>query len=198
MSSWFYRFRLREGDNRKQAEALDATRRRDFGTARRIADELMAAGDPYGRILLARLYMDGSGVEQNLDLALKLLQEAEALGSVEASYQQTGIFARKNDQEAYFKSLRKAARAGCLPAKVGLGRCYLWGAGTPQDVPYGEKILMEAAAQGSVKARHILAYFRLRHSKGYFEFAGRLGQTILYGYWSRLIKWYDPSSRKLG
>lgn len=182
----------------KRDAAIGAVRQRDFATAVRLARDLTDSGDVYGRIVLARLYMDGSGVPQNLAEAERLLNESESLGSAIASYQKAGLFSLRNDPERMFDALKTAASAGILPAQCALGRCYLWGIGTAPNIPLAESLLIEAAKQGNVRARHVLAYYRAQHPRGVIDFFRQILAMIGFGWYCRFVLRVDANGERLG
>jgi TPR repeat protein len=181
----------------RQAALSAVLRRRDYSRAACLARELAATGDTYGRIVLARLYAEGHGVKQNLAEAERLLDEAQRLGSREAAYQKAVIFSERSDLAGVFTALIVATKAGSLEARTALGRCYLFGVGTPANVALGESLLSEAIARGSVSAKYDLAHYRLLHAAGFADVCIQSARMLFYGLYRRYLRRYRPNSDKL-
>ena len=181
----------------RQATLSKVLARKDYPTAARLARELAATGDVYGRIVLGRLYAEGLGVEKNLIEAERLLDEAQRLGSREAAYQKAAIFSERSDLAGEFTALSVAANAGSLAARTALGRCYLFGVGTSANVSLGESLLSEASARGSVSAKYYLAHYRLLHTAGFADYFVQSARMLFNGLYRRYLRRYRPNSQKL-
>jgi TPR repeat protein len=157
----------------------------------------MDEGNVYGRILFARMLMEGLGVQRDTARAERLLNEAEQLGSAETAYQKAGLYVLSGDSRRYLEAVQKAAHTGSLPATTRLGRAYLLGLDTEFKPSVGEALLVDAARRGSIRAKHVLAYYRAQHPRGFLDSLRQIGQMIGYGWYCRYLAWKDPTSDRL-
>lgn len=180
-----------------QDKAYRAYLRRECKFALRLATELADSGNTYGRVLLARMYVDGECVPRDLLKAEALLDQAKQLGSADAAYQKAAIYHLRDNSAGYFESVCAAARAGSVAAKTALGRCYLFGIGTSADEERGVAILIDAARKKSLPARFALAHYELLRAKSFVRILGH-GLTMIA---LNIYKWYlirfRPYSPKL-
>lgn len=119
---------------------------------------------PAASHILGLMYLQGNGVAENLQLALKWLKIA-AEGGVTAAQLQLGQFYRsgpnsiQDDNEA-LKWISKAATAGNMDAQFKLAEMYQFGYGVPTDGAERKKWLQRAADQGHEQAVKLLGQLR--------------------------------------
>ena len=111
-------------------------------------------GNPNGMETLFRMYRDGSGVEQDLNEAIAWLERASditqeqcapvAVSELGECYEYGLYGIGKDEEKAFMYYSHPVAQRTCL-GKYNLGRCYLRGIGTAQNIPQGLKYLTEAA-----------------------------------------------------
>ncbi len=99
--------------------------------------------DPDATYELARRYLKGEGVIQDISKALSLLDSAVDLGSTEAlndmaSFYQVGNFGYKKNMNKAFGLFKQAAERGDSLAQYNTATCYFNGYGT--DIDYKESL----------------------------------------------------------
>ncbi|MBP7948406.1 MAG: sel1 repeat family protein [Verrucomicrobiales bacterium] len=108
-----------------------------------LIEEAATAGYGKARITMAQIYMEGTGVEKNLEQASRWLQRAEASDPEEAHYLLGLVSEASNDQPGAVANLTKAAEKNYLPAILQLGAKFMNAQATSA----------EAAAAGREEAR---------------------------------------------
>ena len=110
------------------------------------------AGNDEAQYALATFYKEGTGVEKNMEIAVRLLQAASLADNVDAEveyaialYNGTGT---PRNQPAAVALLRKAAKQGSAIAQNRLARVLVSGQGAPMDKVEGFKWHLVAKTQG--------------------------------------------------
>lgn len=123
------------------------------------AQKIMAraeSGDEAAQFLLGNLYMDGSGVKQDIMMTAHWWQKAAEQGHVVAQYNMGSLYAQgeldKPDLKRALLWWNKAAEQGLAEAQFRLGVCYATGKGTDKDPEKMKYWWTKAAEQGNKKA----------------------------------------------
>ncbi len=145
--------------------------------------DLAEQGDRKAQFMLARMYFEGLGVEQNYEEAFKWFEMAalhiEAQFNLAVMYLE-GIGVKKNYEEA-FKWFEMAALQGDRKAQFELGYMYFEGLGVEQNYEEAFKWFEMAALQGDRKAQFELGYM-------YFE-----GLGVEQNY-EEAFKWFEMAA----
>lgn len=154
--------RLEGVDIRKAVDAMAAG---DFVTARAIAHDLAASGDPDAHYMLGHLYANGQSVVRDMTRAVTHYVKAASTGQPNAQFA-LGELAYTGDgavqdwaRAAGWYNL--AASKGHLLAKVRLGYMYAEGQSVPQDASRAALLFEEAAKAGEMAAQYHLALLYL-------------------------------------
>ena len=83
--------------------------------------------------LLANLYLNGDGVEKNVDIAINLLTRVIELGDDKSIDSLATIYYKNKDYESALKYFQKGADNSDLDCLYHLALCYAKGLGTKQD-----------------------------------------------------------------
>jgi TPR repeat protein len=100
--------------------------------ARRLAEESVRLGSPFGQYALAWIYEEGRAIQKDED-------KAKELGALA------------------FSGLKERAELGDADAQNLVGRCYLVGRGVEADPLKAADWFRKAAAQGHVEAKHVVS-----------------------------------------
>lgn len=115
------------------------------------------SGDVSAQFELSRRYLNGDGLEQNDDEALRWLRMAAEGGLPRAQAGLGWMYAAgrgvKKDETLSFSWYERAAVAGFPVAQWMLGRCYERGIGVAKDRQLAKEWYEKAAAQGNEKAK---------------------------------------------
>jgi len=149
----------------KGMEALQAG---DYKTALAELNEDAGKGDLDAMFMLSRLYAEGKGVEQDLNVAFQWMEKAAAGGNARAEgtlamYYSEGIGTPRDDA----KSIEFAARAadkGDPISQFILGMRYDTGTGVPRDPAKAEVWWSKAAERGMLRAQVMLANMLVQKS----------------------------------
>lgn len=113
-------------------------------------------GDASSQLLLAKRYLQGDGVQQNQNEAVRWMEKAARQGQPEAQYlygqallQGRGVV---QDYRSAFRWIEEPARRGNVQAQVTLADMYRFGSGIPTDLPRAYLWYNLAAAQGDEQA----------------------------------------------
>jgi len=151
--------------------AKQMVRAKQFGEARAAFEALCKENSVEGAdaaYCLAIIYYTGSGVEKNLDEAIKYFISAHERGHLMASYQLAGIFEKTGELENAYKVYQWAAPH--LPAAA--HRAYLLlraHSELDSDPSAKEKYLAMAADHGHVLARRKMALRVLLGREGWLK-----------------------------
>lgn len=120
-----------------------------------------AKGETSSMVHLAVMYIRGLGVQKNLVLANKLLQNAAQMGSCVAYYQRGVLYRDGAGVPRSYRMaatlFRRAADMGYPPAQAALGMCYATGVGVEKDLAQARKWLGKAAPADKYAARRLAA-----------------------------------------
>ena len=115
------------------------------------------SGDVSAQFELSRRYLNGDGLEQNDDEALRWLRMAAEGGLPRAQAGLGWMYAAgrgvKKDETLSFSWYERSAVAGFPVAQWMLGRCYENGIGVAKDRELARQWYEKAAAQGNEKAK---------------------------------------------
>ena len=133
----------------------------NFSEAFKLFLEAAQKGDKQSQYYVARLYIDGKGVNKDLKSAREWYTQAAQQGDSSAQNNLAvmltkGEGGKKNLKEAV-QWLIKAAEQGVPVAQNNLGNKYRYGSGTKKDIPQARKWFLIAAGQGNEDARKSLA-----------------------------------------
>ena len=165
----------------------------DLETAFNFFKNGASKGSLKAKYYLGRMYFYGEGVEQNYNVAIKLIWEAaeelpEAQSFLSAQYfSGTGV---EQDFEMSFGLAKEAVSRGYNDAKYILGILYISGNGVKRDTGKGRDLLEEAAKYGgpeiSAQAKHALGliYYKgqgaiknIEKAKNFFKEACDAGES---------------------
>ena len=111
---------------------------------------------------LGRLYLDGKGVEKDIETAISMLKQAAEAGSARGQttlgwcyYNGEGVV---QDYGKAVELYKKAAEQGYAMAQNNLGCCYQNGKGVAQDYGKAVELYKKAAKQGLLFAKGNLGY----------------------------------------
>ncbi len=138
-------------------EGWTAYRAGDYKAAYRIWLPLAKAGSDVAQNNLGMMYLNGRGVERNVDEAAHWFRTAVLAGNAQAQtslgvmhIQGLGV---GQDYAAAFELFYVAARSGYAPAQFNMGRMYAEGLGVSQNYEKALKWFQQAAGQGHQGAR---------------------------------------------
>ncbi len=131
---------------------LDAYKRGEFAEALEVWVQLAEAGDPESQFRVARLYVEGKGVDRDDEAAVKWYRRAATQGHAQAQGSlgfmlHTGRGVERDLTEA-IEWYTKAAGAGRAPAQFNLGVIHLEGTGVAADPGEAARWFKLAAGQG--------------------------------------------------
>jgi len=134
----------------------DAYKRGDYEAARQVWLPLAEKGDAEAQFRLARLYVEGKGVDPDDAIALGWYRRAAAQEHARAQASlgfmlHTGRGGERNLPEA-IEWYRKAAEQGRSSAQRNLGQIYLEGQGVPVDAAESARWFSRAADRGNASA----------------------------------------------
>ena len=135
---------------------------RDYGKARRLAEEGAAADDPFALQMLSSFYQLGQGVEKDMERAYFFEQRAADRGWIKAQVDVAKRYLRgegvdKDPHEAE-RYLDLAAQGGDVGAQTLLGSLYASGSyGVPTNTQKAVSWLEQAANSNSADAQYLLA-----------------------------------------
>lgn len=175
------------------------------------------AGDPKAQTDLAWAYIQGEGVAQSYEEAVKWYRKAADQGDANAQYN-LGVCYDRGDgvvqsHEEAVKWYRKAAEQGDAKAQFNLGFAYGKGDGVVQNYEEAVKWYRKAADQGDVAAQNNLGvcyergsgvvqsyeeavkWYRKAAEQGYARAQCNLGVCYFYGSgvsesYDKAMKWY--------
>jgi len=138
--------------------------------------QLVEQDNQEAMIYLARVYLEGKGIEKSFSKAQKLLQKASDLGNNKASYYLGKFYLSKktpyfNLAKAY-NSFVKAANNNYPPALNMVGEFLVNGIAVKKDYKLAVKLFEKAAKQDFINAQCNLA-FMYASGKGVFPNFGR-------------------------
>ena len=102
-------------------------------------------------------YLEGSGVEQNVEKGIDWLKQGAYQGNANAaenlaSIYQSGNYGIKRNQELCLTYWKLGAENGSDECQYNYGMCLKKGKGVPKDKEAGIKWISEAASKGHLKA----------------------------------------------
>lgn len=101
----------------------------------------LGSDNPEAYYFLGRMYVEGAGVEKDVDQGVKYIMKSAELGFPDAMFYLGNQFYWGNqleqDYEKAFEYLKSAAEAGNIDACNLLADCYIHGRGTAQDSDQG-------------------------------------------------------------
>jgi hypothetical protein len=139
-------------------EAIKASEKGDYSTARKLLLPLAEKGDVRAQCSLGRMYFVAAGVKQDFKESAYWYRKAAELGNASAQYDlgfllfypSTGV-PQNFKQASYW--FRKAADQGYADAQRELGMMYTYGHGVPQDYKEAAKWFLKSADQGNSDAQ---------------------------------------------
>ena len=107
------------------------------------------------------MYLNGIGINQNIEKGIELLTRAAENGHYAAMYELGKIFldgkhVPQNFQEAYQRFSKAAEKGNHYAAMHELGKMYLYGKGIPKDLDKALECLNRASEGGHNEARILL------------------------------------------
>ncbi len=134
---------------------------------------------------LGVMYLDGDGVEQNYDNALRYLTQAAEAGNAVAQNNLAYMYAQgvgvEQDRKKAIAWGVKSAMQGNAPAQLSMGGAYERGEGVEQDYNKAFEWYKKAAMQGDATAQNQLGI------------AYELGQGVEQDY-NKAIEWYQKAA----
>ena len=116
------------------------------------------ADDPVAMRELALAYVNGQGVDQNLEKAEHWIEKAASLGDAEAQHEMADVIrATDGDPVEAFRWEQKAAEQGFPPAQNNLAFCFQNGTGTTKNPEKQFFWYQKAAENGITESQHQLA-----------------------------------------
>ncbi len=133
----------------------------DFEQAYTRANQLAADGHMPAHGLLAQLYENGTGVAQNMTIALEQYKLASMSGDAQAQTNLARLYLSEEGGEKNIKLavhwLEKAAAQNNAAAQYELGRFYQNGTLQTQDITKAKALLLSASENGVSAANPVLA-----------------------------------------
>ncbi len=157
----------RRRQQQRLKSGIDAYYRGEYDEAFRLLNPLAEGDDPRAQFRVGVMYNLGRGVEQDAEIAQRLIRKAlptiqdaatsgEAWAQADLGYlYEDGLVVAKNDAEAV-RWYRLAAEQGYAGAQTNLGVMYANGTGIEQDLDEAVRWLRLAAAQGDQIAQENL------------------------------------------
>jgi TPR repeat protein len=138
-----------------------------FAEAYAQCEPLARAGSVEAQAYFGHLYHCGKGVPRDLDEAERWYRKAYgAFRSPIVAHKLARLYYDRNDLTQMREWVEIAAAAAYPAAVYQLGRLYLFGIGIPQDVAKGWKYIDQAAGDGHVWARRLVALDMLKGHRG--------------------------------
>jgi len=113
-------------------------------------------GNGEAQLQLGLRYLNGDGIEQNPNTAVRWLERAARQGQTEAQYQYGMALLEGRgvvqDYRSAFRWVEEPARRGHVKAQLALADMYRFGSGVPANLPRAYLWYNLAAAQGDEKA----------------------------------------------
>ena len=135
--------------------------RKAFDKAARALARAAEYGHPEACFDLGKLYLSGTGVERNPDLAAKWTKKAAEEGHLEAQYSLSRFYTDgvglPLDEGKAIEWCKKAAEGGLAKAMCALGLRYEKGRGVDEDLKKAADLYERAAKAGSAEGRNNLA-----------------------------------------
>jgi len=129
----------------------------DYETAVHEWQSLARSGETDALHNMAILYLEGRGVERNVDQGVALLRQAANHGGVESQLELAGLYESgagvKQDLEQAVAWYRQAAESGSAIGGNNLGRLYALGEGVEKTPREAVRWFSKAARQGLKQAR---------------------------------------------
>jgi TPR repeat protein len=163
-------------------EALSAYKRGDYETAFREWRRLAVKGHAKAQYKVAKMYVQGKGVEQDHVEAARWYRRAALRGDPESQVElaQSYFLGRgvKQDLDQAREWSKIAAKAGFARAQHFLGVMYTTGRGVPQDYVQAHVWLSRAAVQGDENATKALKALEKRMTPGDVFKAHKLARKV--------------------
>ena len=139
-------------------DAPDGEHECTFSEVKEMADN----GHPAAMLAVALCYLEGHGVEEDLDLGYAYLEKAVDAGDPEAKCMMVDLFLKGDyigiDTDTAVRYAIEASKAGVPEAHVFAGLAYMDGVSVPQDYAEAARLFRLAANRGDNEARASLAY----------------------------------------
>lgn len=127
--------------------------------------------DVNSMVMLGGCYLNGECVDQDISVAIQLLQEASELGSSVADQQLGVIYIQgeivQQNVELGKELLEKSVNAGIAKAALDLAKYYLFGSYFGQDIDKSVQYFKKAADMGNAEAQNEIAVYFLQGSNGF-------------------------------
>ena len=181
----------------------DSQNAHDHKEAVRAFKRAAELGDAEACNMLGNCYLEGDGMEKDVEKAAELFREAAERGSADGMvslgkcyYYGNGV--NEDDVQA-FKCFDKAVSEGCLEAITLSGECYLYGHGVEEDEEMALKFFLVAAEDGDRAAQRMAGrcydegwgtevdytnaaeWYQKATEQGDIEAQGYLGRLLLFG-----------------
>ena len=185
-------------------EAMIQYKKKNYSQAFKLLNELAKKDTTNGEVyyLIGTMYLEGSGVEKNSDLAYKYFKDSHYLGYPAGTYKLGEMLLNGNgtdkNEKLSFKYFKEAHDKGYLEGTWRIGMAYYYGLGVDRDI-FGKskEFFEEAHKKGHIdstfklgyicmtdpnfKDKNIaLEYIRQAHSLGNLEATYWLGYYMLY------------------
>lgn len=154
------------GLNARLKAAESAYRSGRHSVAYDLYSELGRQGHPESQVMAAWMTLNGLGVAQDADAAMRWFEQAAALGSPTGCFYLARYLTRLGRHADAHPCYATAARAGHLPSIFWLGYSASRGKGTPVDLAEAYRHLTIAASKGHVHAMRELGLLDMRGGRG--------------------------------
>lgn len=124
----------------------------DYAQAMHWATKAVQAGDSRGLLYLGKIWMDGLGVQADLNKAKDLFTQADAGGDLKAPRYLGLLAARQGHDDDAARWYAKGAQRGDITSQYLLGQAYEQGKGLPQDAAAAMRWYQAAASRGDLIA----------------------------------------------
>ncbi len=157
-----------------------------------VGDIQRAADRSYGkaRITLAQLYLQGTGVEKNLDQSIRWLERAEEQEPLEAGFLIGQYMEAVGNHAGAVEKLTACADKGHLPSMIYLGGKLLNATGVPQDIATAQSLFAKAEAKGDLTA--IFAQGQVAEAQG----AAAKEEAKRTEFFKKALSYYQKASEK--
>lgn len=131
-----------------------------YDEAHKLIKESADAGDYFGKCLLGRCYVFGTGIEEDINKGMDLLQESAShkdrdANNTLASIYFSGYKSVKDDKEKAFKYAKEGSMIGGITYIIAY--CYTFGEGVEKDERRGAFFSHQSALQGDAYGQRLWA-----------------------------------------
>lgn len=149
----------------------------------------VAGGSRDAQVNLGTMYLEGRGVDADINRGVELIRSAADNGYVRAQYRLGQLYEQgmgvPQDEAQALEWYRKAGQSGDAAAQLRLGLMYASGHGVPQDIDEAGRWLRRSASQNDMTAQYHLAMLCTKYPdarRGAAEISGWLTKSALQGF----------------